>query len=85
MYNPKSKIRLLLFSYNTTMFAEIQGGNKWKQEVKPREDKRMVKLEFFLDYHFWHILKKSAHSLFECMVIPLDLHSITPSEGSKAI
>jgi len=50
MDNPKSKIRLLLLSSIATIFAEIQGENKRKQEVKPKktcEAKKMVKFDFF--------------------------------------
>jgi hypothetical protein len=44
MYNPNSKIRLLLLSSIRTMLAEIQGENKQKQKMKRSE--AMVKLEF---------------------------------------
>ena len=40
MYNLKSKISLLHLSSITTMFAQIQGENKQKQEDKRSEDKR---------------------------------------------
>ena len=39
LYNPKSKIRLLVLSSRATMVTEIQGENKQKQDEKPREDK----------------------------------------------
>lgn len=38
IYNPKSKIRLLLISSIAGMLVESQGENKRKQEVKPIED-----------------------------------------------
>jgi hypothetical protein len=40
IYNPKSKITLLLLSSITIMLAEIQDENKQKQEMKTSEAKR---------------------------------------------
>ena len=39
MYNPKSKISLLL-SFIATMLPKIQVENKWKQEVEKNKAKR---------------------------------------------
>ena len=84
MYNSKSKIRLILFSSSVTMLAKIQGGNKSKHEVRPREDKRMVKLNFFLKYHFFYfVLKKSMHSLFSAWSFLLVHVRFTTNEGPK--
>ena len=38
---------------------------------------------FFKISLFGHILYTLAHSFFWCMIIPLDPHSVTPSEGPK--
>ena len=42
-----------------------------KEKMKTREDKRMVKLDFFKTAPF-DILKKISTFIFWCMVIPLD-------------
>ena len=40
MYNPNSKISLLLLSSITTMLVEIQGENKQNEKVKRSEVKK---------------------------------------------
>ena len=55
----------------------------WKEKMKTREDKRMVKLEFFKTTIFGHILKKWAHSLFGAWSFLLVHIQYTPSENSK--
>ena len=40
MYNPKSKISLLLLSFIAIMIAEIQGESQQKQEVNKSEAKK---------------------------------------------
>ena len=68
IYNPKSKMRLLLFSFIAIMLVVIQGENKRKQsEEETNETNRMVKLEFFFFFKtilIGHILKKKTHSFF---------------------
>ena len=54
--------------------------------MKTRENKRMVKLEFFFFSKlafFGHILKKSTLSLFGAWSFLLDHVQFTPSEGAK--
>ena len=57
--------------------AEKYCHNKKKigeEKTKTREDKqkKMIKLQFFQNCHFWTtITKRPAHSIFWCMVIPL--------------
>jgi hypothetical protein len=70
MYNPKSKVRLLLLSSIATMLVEIQGENKRKQEVKPRE---WANLNFAQNCPFLAYIISSC--IIWCMVIPLGPHS----------
>ena len=58
-----------------------------EEKMKTRGIKRMVKLDFFFSKIalFGHVLgkKKSTHSFFWCMVIPLGPHSVY--RGPKAL
>jgi hypothetical protein len=54
-----------------------------KEKMKTSEDKRMVKLHFFLNFLFGHILKESTHSFFGAWSFPLAHIWFTPSEGPK--
>ena len=52
--------------------------------MKTRENKRMVKLEFFSQTAlFGHILRKTAHSLFGAWSFLLVHIQFTPSKGPK--
>jgi hypothetical protein len=52
--------------------------------MKTREDKKMVKLDFFFqNYLYGHISKKSTHSLFGAWSFLLVHIWFTPSEGCK--
>ena len=67
--------------YNN-FFKDLLSG---EMKMKPRKDKRIVKLEFFFfqKCSFKHILKKSAHSLFDAwsfLSVPI---WFTPSEGPQ--
>ena len=50
-----------------------------EEKLKTREDKRMIKLDFFYFFFktilFGHVLRKIITFTFWCMVIPLGSHS----------
>jgi hypothetical protein len=51
--------------------------------MKTRQDKRTVKLDFFLNYPFWTYIKKSSHSPFDAWSFLLAHIHVIPSEGLK--
>ena len=52
--------------------------------MKTREDKTMVKLDIFFKFvFFWHIIRKSAHSLFDAWSFLLIYIWIAPNEVAK--
>ena len=82
MYNPNSKISLLLLSSITTMLVEIQGENKKvkRSEVKKREGNGPT---WISNCHFRAYIKKSAHSLFGAWSFLFIHIRFTPSERPK--
>ena len=87
MYNPKSKIIFFLVSSIAIMLVDIQGENKWKQEDKTSQDKKvnwMVQLKLFSIVLLLNIYsKKSTHLLFGAWSFLLVHIWFTPSEGPK--
>ena len=52
----------------------------WGREEKTKE---WSNLNFFQNFPFWTYIIHTSTFIFWCMIIPLDPHSVTPSEGPK--